>query len=170
MGTLRRFAVTIVGVALLVVGAAMMVLPGPGILGIVAGLAVLATEYVWARRLLTRAKEQAEKVQEAAVASPWRTAGSVLTAVGMIVVGILMITIDDVAWPVLDRWIDAVWGPVTGSILAVSGVVVITTTWLTIRSAKGRGSTYTPRPHSGAAGQDADEPGRPVWSPTAAKD
>ena len=64
----KRFAVTILGGALLLLGLAMMVLPGPGILVIVAGLAVLATEYVWAQRLLKRAKSQAEKVQEAA----WR--------------------------------------------------------------------------------------------------
>lgn len=41
MQVAKRFAVTIVGVALLALGVAMMVLPGPGILVIVAGLAVL---------------------------------------------------------------------------------------------------------------------------------
>ena len=50
MPLVKRFAATLVGSALLVLGAAMMVLPGPGILVIVAGLAVLATEYVWAQR------------------------------------------------------------------------------------------------------------------------
>jgi hypothetical protein len=38
----------------------MIVLPGPGLLVIIAGLAVLATEYVWARRLLMAAKARAE--------------------------------------------------------------------------------------------------------------
>jgi hypothetical protein len=36
-----------------------MVTPGPGLLLIVLGLAVLATEYVWARRALDMAKRKA---------------------------------------------------------------------------------------------------------------
>ena len=36
----------------------MLVLPGPGILVIIAGLAILATEYVWAERLLRMAKDE----------------------------------------------------------------------------------------------------------------
>jgi hypothetical protein len=38
----------------------MLVLPGPGVIAIGAGLAVLAAEFTWARRLLRRAKRQAE--------------------------------------------------------------------------------------------------------------
>ena len=84
MHMFKRFAVTILGAALLVLGAAMMVLPGPGILVIVGGLALLATEYVWARRMLTTAQAQAEKVQEAAVASPViDRSGSVVGAISV---------------------------------------------------------------------------------------
>jgi Putative transmembrane protein (PGPGW) len=39
------------------------VTPGPGILLIIAGLAVLATEYVWAERLLNLAKHTAGQAQ-----------------------------------------------------------------------------------------------------------
>ena len=38
----------------------MLVLPGPGVIAIGAGLAVLAAEFAWARRLLRRAKLQAQ--------------------------------------------------------------------------------------------------------------
>jgi uncharacterized protein (TIGR02611 family) len=55
----KRVAVTVVGAALLVGGLIMMVTPGPGLLLIVLGLAVLATEYVWARRALDMAKRKA---------------------------------------------------------------------------------------------------------------
>ena len=55
----KRIAVTIAGFAVLIVGIAMLVLPGPGIVVIIAGLAILATEYVWAERLLRMAKERA---------------------------------------------------------------------------------------------------------------
>ena len=143
MRVLRRFAVTILGVLLLAAGLAMMVLPGPGIVVIVAGLAVLATEYVWARRLLEKAKDQAQQAQEAAVASPLRTAGSVAFALGMVALGVVMLVVQDVAWPFLAGPLDAAWGPVTGGILVVSGVVVLTTTAVTVRAARGQETTYS---------------------------
>jgi hypothetical protein len=40
------------------VGIVMLLTPGPGLLTIVAGLAVLSTEYAWARRALLRARER----------------------------------------------------------------------------------------------------------------
>lgn len=55
----KRVAVSVVGAVLVLAGLAMLVLPGPGLLVIFAGLAVLASEYVWARRALDRAKEGA---------------------------------------------------------------------------------------------------------------
>lgn len=146
MPVMRRFAVTLVGAALLLVGGAMTVLPGPGILLVLAGLAVLATEYVWARSLLARARHHAERVQEAAVASPLRTAGSLAFGVGLVGAGLSMVIIADVAWPVFADLLDAVWGPVTGSVLIVTGVVVGTTTVLTMRAARGEQTTYTPDP------------------------
>ena len=57
----KRIAVTVVGAALLLAGLAMMVLPGPGLLVIILGLAVLATQYAWAAALLERTKGYAEK-------------------------------------------------------------------------------------------------------------
>jgi len=59
----KRIAVSVIGIVLLLVGLVMMVLPGPGILVIIAGLAVLATEYVWAQRALNFAKEKAEQAK-----------------------------------------------------------------------------------------------------------
>jgi drug/metabolite transporter (DMT)-like permease len=136
MHMFKRFAVTIVGVGLLVLGAAMMVLPGPGILVIVGGLALLATEYVWARRMLKTAQAQAEKVQDAAVASPVRTASTVLFGVALLVLGVAMVVLRDVDLPF--------WSPVTGGILAVTALILLATTYLTLRAAKGGDTTYTP--------------------------
>jgi uncharacterized protein (TIGR02611 family) len=59
----KRIAVTVAGLVLLAAGLAMMVLPGPGIVVIIAGLAVLATEYVWAQRMLNYAKDKAEQAK-----------------------------------------------------------------------------------------------------------
>jgi uncharacterized protein (TIGR02611 family) len=135
MHLLKRFAVTIVGAGLLAVGLAMMVLPGPGILVIVAGLAVLATEYVWARSLLDKARTQAEKAQEAAVASRWRTAGTLLFAVGMLALGVAMLVKSDLDIPF--------WGGVTGGVLIVTALILLTTTYLTLRAHRGEDTTHT---------------------------
>jgi hypothetical protein len=61
----KRIGVTIAGLVVVLAGAAMLVLPGPGILVIIAGLAILATEYVWAQRLLKIAKEKANQAKNA---------------------------------------------------------------------------------------------------------
>lgn len=53
---LRKPVVTLVGVALIAAGVALLVLPGPGLLVMALGLAVLATEYPAAQRLLDRLK------------------------------------------------------------------------------------------------------------------
>ena len=52
----KAFAVT-VGSVLLVSGVALLVLPGPGVPLILAGLAVLGAHFAWARRLQTRVRE-----------------------------------------------------------------------------------------------------------------
>jgi hypothetical protein len=56
----KRIAVTIVGGALVAAGLAMLVLPGPGILVVAVGFAVLGTEYAWAAAALERTKRTAE--------------------------------------------------------------------------------------------------------------
>jgi hypothetical protein len=61
----KRVGITIAGFVVVLAGAAMLVLPGPGIVVIIAGLAILATEYVWAQRLLRLAKEKANQAKDA---------------------------------------------------------------------------------------------------------
>lgn len=53
---LRRIAVTVIGLTLVLVGVIMIVAPGPATVVIPIGLAVLGLEYAWARRLLRRIK------------------------------------------------------------------------------------------------------------------
>lgn len=54
--TLKRVLVLIAGLTVLAIGVALLVLPGPAVLVIPAGLAILAVEFAWARRWLRRAK------------------------------------------------------------------------------------------------------------------
>lgn len=53
----RRVTVGIIGATILLFGIALLVLPGPAFLVIPLGLAVLATEFVWARRWVQKARE-----------------------------------------------------------------------------------------------------------------
>jgi uncharacterized protein (TIGR02611 family) len=64
----RRGGVFLVGVALLVAGAAMLVLPGPGIAVILLGLVVLAREFSWARRVLVWVRRHAVQLKDQAQA------------------------------------------------------------------------------------------------------
>lgn len=50
----RKIVVSVLGFGVLAFGVALIVLPGPAILVIPLGLAILATEYAWARKPLLR--------------------------------------------------------------------------------------------------------------------
>jgi uncharacterized protein (TIGR02611 family) len=68
MSATTKLVVTLVGSAVLTAGLIMMVTPGPGLLGIVAGLAILATEWDWADRWLTAARRKLDAARAAASA------------------------------------------------------------------------------------------------------
>lgn len=54
----KRLVTAVIGFTILIVGIAMIVLPGPAIIIIPAGLGILATEFLWARSLLRTVKER----------------------------------------------------------------------------------------------------------------
>ncbi|REK09202.1 MAG: hypothetical protein DWQ40_13655 [Actinobacteria bacterium] len=56
---MRRISRIVVGSMLLVAGLAMLILPGPGLITIFAGLSVLATEFMWASGIVDWAREKA---------------------------------------------------------------------------------------------------------------
>ena len=53
---MKRIFIALIGGTVLLVGLALLVLPGPGLPIIAVGLAILATEFLWARRALRKAK------------------------------------------------------------------------------------------------------------------
>jgi len=63
MPRLRKTLVAIIGVTLLLFGLALIVLPGPAFIVIPLGLAVLASEFAWARLVLKRGKLFVDKVR-----------------------------------------------------------------------------------------------------------
>jgi uncharacterized protein (TIGR02611 family) len=58
----KRVIIWIVGATVLLIGIALLVLPGPAFIVIPIGLGILATEYAWARRWLKKARQIASDV------------------------------------------------------------------------------------------------------------
>lgn len=57
----KRIIIGVIGFTVLSIGIAMIFLPGPAVIVIPIGLTILATEFVWARRLLKKVKRQFSK-------------------------------------------------------------------------------------------------------------
>ncbi len=68
---LRRFFIALIGGTVVLIGIAMIVLPGPAVVVIPAGLAILATEFIWARRALRRCKGATAKVRRKSGLAAW---------------------------------------------------------------------------------------------------
>lgn len=62
----RRIVIFIVGVTVVLIGVVMFVTPGPAIIVIPAGLAILGLEFAWARHWLKIVKEKTKAVADKA--------------------------------------------------------------------------------------------------------
>jgi tellurite resistance protein TerC len=60
----RKVLIAIIGTTIIIIGIVLIVLPGPAFIVIPIGLAVLASEFVWARRLLERGRAHVSKLRE----------------------------------------------------------------------------------------------------------
>ncbi|NCO68363.1 MAG: hypothetical protein COY75_08575 [Nitrospirae bacterium CG_4_10_14_0_8_um_filter_41_23] len=60
----KRLIIAVIGFTVLLTGIAMIALPGPAIVVIPIGLAILATEFVWAKKILKRVKSNASNMKE----------------------------------------------------------------------------------------------------------
>jgi uncharacterized protein (TIGR02611 family) len=72
----RRVIVSVVGATVLLIGIALLVLPGPAFLVIPIGLAILATEYAWARHWLRKVRRLATGVVSGRETTGVRNLGS----------------------------------------------------------------------------------------------
>lgn len=68
---MKKFFIALIGGTVLLIGVIMIVLPGPGLPIVAAGLAILATEFFWARRALRNAKGTAAKVRRKSGLKEW---------------------------------------------------------------------------------------------------
>lgn len=81
-----RVIATTIGVLIVLVGLSMLVLPGPGWAVIFLGLAVLATEYAWAHRLLVVTKDKAQGAASSAWSPENRKRTTVLGLIALFLV------------------------------------------------------------------------------------
>jgi uncharacterized protein (TIGR02611 family) len=58
----RRILILVIGSTVIIFGVLLLLLPGPGILVIIVGLAILATEFAWAEALLVGARKRAARL------------------------------------------------------------------------------------------------------------
>lgn len=123
-GTAKRVAVEGLGWILVVVGIAALVLPGPGLLALFAGVALLATQYEWAERRLEPVKKAALRTAADSVKTPGRVLVSALGVLWLFGLGVVWGLQPDVPawWPLADRWwLPGGWG--TGASLIASGLI-----------------------------------------------
>ena len=68
---MKRFFIALIGGTVVLIGVGMLVLPGPGLLVIAGGLAILGTEFIWARRAMRNAKGAVAKVRRKSGLNEW---------------------------------------------------------------------------------------------------
>ncbi len=88
-GVARRIVLEVVGWSLLVAGVAALVLPGPGLLMMFAGLAVLSQQYEWAERRLAPIQYRALKGAAESVETKLRVVFSLLGVVWLVAMAVL---------------------------------------------------------------------------------
>jgi len=138
---LRRIGLEAIGWLLLVVGVAALVLPGPGLLMMFAGLAILSQTYEWAERRLEPVKAKAFEAAEAGVKTWPRIVAS--TGGGLVLIALGVVWGLSPAIP--EFWIFgpelpfAGWG--TGSTLILSGLIVLALMVYSIRRFRSSGES-----------------------------
>jgi hypothetical protein len=102
----RRVALEALGWLLLVAGVAAIFLPGPGLLGIFAGLALLSRQYDWADRRVEPMRLRALRAAAEGVETWPRIVASLLGVVGLVAAGALWISAPPAPewWPVSETW------------------------------------------------------------------
>jgi hypothetical protein len=87
----KTVVIAVLGGLLTLAGIALLVLPGPGFVLVAAGLAVLATQFEWAKKPLDYAKEKAVDGMEEVGRSRWRAIVAVLCALVLVGLGVAVL-------------------------------------------------------------------------------
>ncbi|MFE9402951.1 TIGR02611 family protein [Streptomyces sp. NPDC006530] len=85
-----QVGVFVVGLAVVAAGVVMLPLPGPGWLVIFGGMAIWATEFVWAQLVLRWTKRKVTEAAQKALDPKVRRRNIILTTVGLVIVAVLV--------------------------------------------------------------------------------
>jgi hypothetical protein len=121
---IKRFLVGAAGYLVVALGIVLMPLPGPGVIIVLLGVLILATQFEWAERRVDQVKDAALRGAADSVKSWQRTVVSVVGVVWLIGFGLLWGLHPDAPswWPIDDKWwLIGGWGP--GATLILSGIV-----------------------------------------------
>ena len=125
-GLVKRVFVEGAGWVLVLAGIAAIALPGPGLLLLFAGLAILSQQYDWAARRVEPVQRKALQTAADSVQTWPRIVLSTLFALGLVAVGVVWGLRPPAPgwWPLDDRWwLIGGWG--TGGTLIFSGIVAL---------------------------------------------
>ena len=120
----KKYSIAAVGFLVLAIGVVLMPLPGPGVLIVLVGVLILATQFEWAERRVDQVKRAALRGAADSVKTWPRIFVSLLGVVMLIGFGVLWCVHPPAPswWPLSDKmWLYGGWGP--GSTLIFSGLV-----------------------------------------------
>jgi uncharacterized protein (TIGR02611 family) len=141
---MKRLALEILGWTLVIGGLAAIPLPGPGLLMMLGGLAILSQQYEWAERRVRHVEVAAMRAASDGVQSNLRIFFSLLGVVWLLGTGLLWVFRPPAPswWPLGEAW----WlfgGVATGATLVASGLVALALIVYSIK--RFRGSPYVPK-------------------------
>ncbi|WGL52391.1 PGPGW domain-containing protein [Nocardioides sp. BP30] len=158
MSAIRRLLLEVLGWLFVVLGIAALVLPGPGLLLLFVGLALLSRQYEWARRRLDPVRLRAMRSAADGVATWPRLMTSALAALALAACGVLWIVDPAVPgwWPLPRRlWLVGTWQ--TGATLLFSAAVALTLLVLSYRRFHGKPEARAELEREMTAADRADE-------------
>lgn len=122
----KRIVLEVVGWVLIVAGLVALVLPGPGLLMLFAGLVILSQQYEWAERRLAPVERTAKRAAAEGVENWLRVALSAVGGLAIVACGVLWLVHPDAPgwWPLRDSW----WlpgAPAAGISLVLSGFIAL---------------------------------------------
>ncbi|KUO11357.1 TIGR02611 family protein [Streptomyces sp. DSM 15324] len=85
-----QVGVFVIGLAVVVAGIIMLPLPGPGWIVIFGGMAIWATEFVWAQLVLRWTKRKVTEATARALDPKVRRRNIILTSIGLVIIGVLV--------------------------------------------------------------------------------
>lgn len=91
----KRLVVLVLGFAVLGAGIAMLALPGPGLIVIILGLAILASEFVWAERALDATTSRAAAAANTVSSKKSGRIALAASGLGLIVGGAVVVVVTD---------------------------------------------------------------------------